>query len=382
MAKGIKWLVVVAIIASVIWWLNRDSSINVSWQHPEIADVATIVANTRSGTVEACQRSKMSFAIGGQIESIYVKEGQMVEQGQRLMMLWQQDRQAKVIEAQALINARTQHQQSICVTAANDKKIVKRHQQLLQQKLTSQEILDNTTAAAEASAAACLSAQSEVDVAKALLQVAEASLAQTELYAPFAGMVAEITGELGEYATPSPPGIPMPPAIDILTHDCHYVTAPIDEVDAGQLTLGMPVTIEIDAFKQHPFNGKIRRISPYVQDYAKQARTVDVDVEFIDEVDNHEPPLLTGYSADIAITVAKADKVLRLPSELVLDNRFVYIVDDNNVVRKQDVEVGLTNWQYSEITQGLKASDRVITSLTVTGLAEGQQANAVQVKAE
>lgn len=377
--KLIKWIVLFAVLVLVVWWFNQDKKITVTWQHSGIGSVETIVANTRSGTVEACQRSKLSFPIGGQIEHIHVKEGDLVKQGQKLMSLWQQDRQAKLIEANALIRARTQHQQSVCIAADNDQKNVARNKQLLAQKLTSQETLDNALAKADASAAACLQAQAEIDVSQAMKETAIASLAQTELYAPFDGMVAEITGELGEYATPSPPGISMPPAIDILTHDCHYVTAPIDEVDAGQLTLGMPVVISIDAFGQQQFSGVIERISPYVQDYAKQARTVDVDVKF--SVDSILPNvhLLTGYSADVAITVAKSTDVLRIASELVVDNEYVYVLDSADIIQRKKITKGLSNWQFTEISSGLTVKDRIITSLAIEGLAVGVQASGAQV---
>ena len=60
------------------------------------------------------------------------------------------------------------------------------------------------------------------------------------LTAPFDGVVAEVNAELGEYVTPSPPGIPTPPAVDLIDDRCLYVTAPIDEVDAPEIRTGMP----------------------------------------------------------------------------------------------------------------------------------------------
>lgn len=213
----VKWFVLMSLLIGVGWYSQREKPLDVTWQHPSIGNVETIVTNTRSGTIKSCQRAQMSFPIGGQIDQIYVREGDLVKRGDSLMSLWRQDRIAKVNETNAIIQARSQHQQSICITAENDQKTVARNKRLLKQKLTSQEALDNAIAKADASAAACLSAKSEVDVAKALSQTAKANLDQATLYAPFDGMVAEITGELGEYTTPSPTGIAMPPAIDIPT---------------------------------------------------------------------------------------------------------------------------------------------------------------------
>jgi hypothetical protein len=47
-----------------------------------------------------------------------------------------------------------------------------------------------------------------------------------------------VTGEVGEFTTPSPPGIPTPPAVDLIDDSCLYVSAPMDEVDAPRLKTG------------------------------------------------------------------------------------------------------------------------------------------------
>ncbi|MBW2119469.1 MAG: efflux RND transporter periplasmic adaptor subunit [Deltaproteobacteria bacterium] len=105
------------------------------------------------------------------------------------------------------------------------------------------------------------------------------------LLAPFDGLIAEITGELFEYVTPSPVGVPTPPAVDIVDNACFYVTAPIDKVDAGDIRVGMTARITMDAFADRSFKGKVRRIADYVLDLEKQARTVDVEVVFSNQGD-------------------------------------------------------------------------------------------------
>ena len=67
------------------------------------------------------------------------------------------------------------------------------------------------------------------DVAQAAARVTVTRVEQGRmtLYAPFDGIVAKIVGELGEYSTPSPPGVPTPPAIDLIDDTCLYVKAPL-----------------------------------------------------------------------------------------------------------------------------------------------------------
>lgn len=66
-----------------------------------------------------------------------------------------------------------------------------------------------------------------------------AGLERITLTAPFAGIVARVTGEIGEigeYTTPSPPGIPTPPAVDLIDDSCLYVSAPMTATPAWWAT--------------------------------------------------------------------------------------------------------------------------------------------------
>ena len=78
--------------------------------------------------------------------------------------------------------------------------------------LASEEAIDKADGEALAQKAACSAAQATAEVSEARLDVAQALLDRTRLTAPFAGIVAEINGEVGEFVTPSPVGVPTPPA--------------------------------------------------------------------------------------------------------------------------------------------------------------------------
>ena len=357
MTKYIKWILLIGLVVGGYFWFAQEKPINVTVIQASYGDVESVVANTRAGTVSSCQRAKMSFPIGGTISSIDVKEGELVSQGQILMSLWNADRQSRIYEAKALVKSRRQTKNSVCINAKNDTKILARTKKLVADKLTSQENLDNALAKSEASNASCAAANAQIHVAQAVLNTTQASFEQTKLFAPFDGIVAEITGEIGEYSTPSPPGIPMPPAIDLLTHQCHYITAPIDEVDAADIQVGDPVIIRLDAFREQTFTGTVKRVAPYVQDFAKQARTVDVDVAFNKQV---LPRLLTGYSADIEIVLEKHENVLHIPTDIIVDNEFVFIVNQDSRIEKRALKLGLNNWQQTEVVSGLSDQDKIV----------------------
>jgi len=333
--------------------------------------VEKTVSNTRAGTVKACLRSKLSLPIGGQIAELHVREGDQVEKGQLLMSLWNNDRRAQVEQAQALVQSASKEYQSICIAASSDAREAKRLSRLFKQKLVSAERADIAAAKSQSSEAACAAADARKSQSRASLKLAEAILAQTYLHAPFAGRVAEVTGEVGEFSTPSPPGVPTPPAIDLLTDNCHYISAPIDEVDASDIAVGMPVRVTMDSFRERDFPATIRRISTYVLDFEKQARTVEVEADLLP--DKNMPALLAGYSADMEIILKAKNNALRVPTELIVDEKFVLIVDENNQVQQREIKIGLSNWHYSEVLGGLEDGDLVIANIGAKGIVAGAE---------
>ena len=98
MSKRTKIILALAVVAVVIYFVmgSEQDPIKVSAVHPEIRIVEQTVSNTRAGTIDACRRSKMSPAIGGQIAFLHVKEGDLVQKDQVLIELWNKESKARV----------------------------------------------------------------------------------------------------------------------------------------------------------------------------------------------------------------------------------------------------------------------------------------------
>src|SRR5574343_2077533 len=231
-------------------------------------------------TLEACQRTKLSTIIGGRIEYLGVKEGDKVKKGQLLLKLWNDDQQANAALAQAQITLSAKRGDEACIAAVNAENEAKRQAELRQKGFVSASREEVARTEAEVKRASCNTAKADVAQAEAKLKATRVEQGRVALYAPFDGTVAKIVGELGEYSTPSPPGVPTPPAIDLIDDTCLYVTAPMDEVDAPKIIVGQPVRITLDALPGKVLAGKVRSVAPYVSAVEKQARTVDIEVDF------------------------------------------------------------------------------------------------------
>jgi HlyD family secretion protein len=200
--------------------------------------------------------------------------------------------------------------------------------------------------------------------------VAQANLERTRLRAPFAGVIAEITGELNEYTTPSPPGIPTPPAIDLIDNNCFYVSAPIDEIDAAAIKVGMPARITLDAFGERAFSGTVRRVAAYVLDLARQARTVSVEAEFADRGEYER--LLAGYSADVEVILKVHANTLYIPTESIIGRNQVLILNrGTGRLERRAIDTGISNWDRTEIRSGLASGEQVVVSLDREGVRAG-----------
>jgi len=370
-------VLLLALLALAAWIYTRPKPIAVTLTKVERGMVEATVSNTRAGTIKACHRAKLAPPAGGQIAHLLVKKGQRVKANQVLLELWNNDLQAQERLAHEQLGAAQMQVQQACTQADLAEKEAERARQLKEKGFISPEGLEQKVTAAKVARVGCEVAHSQVDQAHSRVDAARAGLDRMVLRAPFDGIVAEISGELGEFATPSPPGIPTPPAIDLIDDRCLYVSAPIDEVDAANIKAGQTSRITLDAIKGRAFAGKVRRVAPYVLEIEKQARTVEVEVEF--DAPPKDENLLVGYSADVEIKHSSHEKVLRIPTQALLEGKKVLVYKPaDSTLEDRAVTTGLSNWEQTEITAGLNEGEQIVMSLDQAGVKAGAK---VQIEA-
>ncbi|MEW5781931.1 MAG: efflux RND transporter periplasmic adaptor subunit [Pseudomonadota bacterium] len=362
-------LVVFALFAAAGWWFTRPKPVPVRLHTVATGKVEATLANTRAGSIEACQRTKLSTILGGRIEYLGVKEGDRVEAGQVLMRLWRDDLSARVQVAEAQLATAQSRANEACTVADNAEREAIRQEALAAKGFISTSRAEAARTEAKARRTGCISARKDIQTSERQLAAARADLGRTVIVAPFAGTVAKIVGEVGEYSTPSPPGVPTPPAIDLIDDSCLYVKAPMDELDAPKIKPGQAVRIRLDAYPNRTFSGHVRRIAPYVTAVEKQARTVDVEVDF--DTPDEAKGLLVGYSADVEILLEARDDVLRIPTAALQEGNRVLAVDAEDRLEARQIKPGLANWEWTEVREGLSAGSRIVLSLEKEGIKPG-----------
>ena len=379
MNKSVRNVILIAVAAAGAagaWVLTgRTKPVRVAVVTVERGEVLSTVSNTRAGTVDACRRAGMSPALGGQIAKLPVRKGDSVKSGQVMLELWNADLRAEVEFARRDAVATRGRKDEVCVRADVAAHEAQRLISLLEKGLAAEEETDRAVGEAKAQKVACEAAADQIKVSDAQIDVVTARLERTRLRAPFDGVIAEINGELGEFVTPSPVGIPTPPTVDLIDSSCLYISAPIDEVDAPAVRTGQKTLITMDAFPGRKFPGFVRRVAPYVLDVEKQARTVEVEAE-IENSENKEADdeiLLPGYSADVEIILAKRENVLRVPTQVILDGTRV-IVLDGSTLEEREIVTGISSWEFTEVVSGLEEDERVVLTVDREGVVDGATA--------
>jgi HlyD family secretion protein len=370
-----KWIVaVVAVIALVVllrYTIFAPDIVEVRTAAVERGLVEQTVTNTRAGTVKVRLRAELSPQVGGLVVAIPHREGESVESGDLVVELDDRAQRAELASARTTVEAARAQADEACLAAELAEKELARVETLHARGIASDQNLDLLRTDRDRTRAGCTAARAAIGQAESRVIAAEVQLAFTELRAPFAGTVAEVSTEVGEYITPSPPGLPIPPVIDLLDPGSIFVSAPIDEVDAERILVGQAVRVTVDSRPDQSFPGVVTRVAPYVLDILEQNRTVEVEVELDDP--QEMKGVLPGTSADVELILERRDDTLRIPASAVAEGGMVLILKDG-LLEERTIDVGLRNWRFAEVLGGLELGEKVVVARNSPDIKAGARA--------
>ncbi len=362
-----RWLIRVLVVAAIV---AAGFVVRATYFAPRPVEVTVIpvergrveetVTNSKGGTVRARRRASISSEIGGRVVEIPHREGARVSEGDLLIRLEESSQRAQVRLSERDLDAAEAERERACLAAEQAARELARHETLASRRIISENLLDLARSTAETTAAACRTAEAGVERARAAVEVARTALAKTAVYAPFSGIVAEVVTEVGEYITPSPPGLPIPAVLDLIDPSSIYVSAPMDEVDSARIHQGQHARVTIDSFPGRTFEGLVARVAPYVLNLEAQNRTVEIEVELDDT--ELASTLLPGTSADVEVILSVREDAIRVPTPTLLEGGVVLLIEDGMLVERP-VQIGLRNWDFTEITAGLTAGEEIVSSL-------------------
>ncbi len=349
----------------------RPDPVLVEVAEVEVGRVEETVTNSRGGSVRARQRAKLSPQIGGQVAAIPFREGDRVRQGEVLLKIDDRSQRARLELARRELESFRAERNRACLAAERAGREFERTLRLADEEIVSTDLLDRFASAKQTADAACQAAEANVARAEAAVAVARTEVEKTEIRSPFDGLVAEVSIEVGEWTTPSPPALPVPPVIDVLDPTSIYISAPMDEVDSARIRAGLQVRVTVDSYRGRSLSGKLLRVAPYVLDLQEQNRTVEIDVALDDR--EFAAMLLPGTSADVEVILRVQEGALRIPTSALMTGQRV-LVFGGSKLEEREVQIGLRNWDFTQIVSGLEAGDRVVVSLDRPEIVAGADA--------
>ena len=375
MRKIPRWVLVVVLIAAILVGLR----LTVLRPRPVAVEVATValgaveetVTNTRAGTVKARLRSRLSPQTAGRVVALPFHKGATVEKGALLLQLDDSVQQAQVNLANDQVATAESRAHEACLAFDLAEKQLRRGQALTRDGIVSQDNLDTLESTRDQSKAACQAARATLGEARAQVGVAQTELALTQLHAPFSGVLADCSTEVGEWITPAPPGVPIPPVLDLIDPASVYISAPIDEVDSLRVRPGLEVRVTVDSRPGEKLAGRLVRVAPYVLDVLEQNRTVEVEVDLADP--QVAATLLPGTSADVEVILARRDSVPRIPTAAIAEGGKVLVLRDGRL-EERVVTTGMRNWQFAEVRSGVAVGERVVVARDSPAIKAGARA--------
>lgn len=202
-----------------------------------------------------------------------------------------------------------------------------------------------------------------VEQARIALQRARNDLEETTLRAPFAGVVTAVHVDEGETAS----GV----AVELENVRQLEVVLDVDEVDVGELAVGQPAVITLEAWPEEEIESEVAAIAPAANGIASGTNAIDTGLATFQVrllLGETERPVRVGMTANANLVTVQREDVLLVPNRAIIADRaagryFVNLVDSagdrQTTVRRVEVSIGLRNAQYTQITAGLEEGDRV-----------------------
>jgi len=275
-----------------------------------------------TGSLLPDEEVDLSFETSGKIVGIYFEEGTRVKKGELLSKINDKPLQAQLLKLQA------------------QKKLTEekefRARQLLDRDAVSRESYDQVA--------------TELQSIEADIMLIEARIAETELRAPFDGVVGLRMISEGAFATP------QTKIIRLVKTDPLKIEFSIPERYAGEVTPGFPVTFNIDGF-QNSFDAKVYAIDPKVD---INTRTILVRALF----PNTKEKLKPGRYAQITAQLSQIENAVSIPTEALIpemDGEKVFILSKGKAWERK-VTIGLRTKSHIQIRTGLNFGDTLLTT--------------------
>ncbi len=395
MSKRTKWIVG-GVAVLVVGAIAASSAARRGGKATEVKIVAVekrdlVASVTASGQVQPRTKVDVAADISGRIVRLAVKEGQIVRKGQFLLEIDREQYLAAVQQAEAgLSSARAQAAQARA-NLLQSKRNYDRQTEIKKTnpQLVSDSELETLKTQLEVNEALQEAATHNVAQSAASLRTARSNLGKTTILAPMAGRITRLAVEQGETAVPGTFNKDAALLLTIADMSVLESKVKVDETDVARIAVGDSAIVQIDAFPDTTFLGRVIEIAHSSVRNAAAASSQDqsIDYEVTIQLLNPPPDSRPDFSATAKIVTDTRTRVLSIPiialtvreneelsgedSAVTVgrepakqvgrrDVEGVFIVGTDNKVTFRPVDVGISGDNYFEVVTGVTAGERIV----------------------
>ena len=325
--------------------------VTVSVESVEVERGAFQVHGQYAGEFQSDGMARLSSEVAGRITAVNVNIGDEVAEGQVLATVDDTSFRQSVRELEATVRVGRASLEEARVNLSNLESDLRRRRPLLErQMVTEREIeeLESGILRAEQQVAV---AQATIEQNEARLNTARENLRNTQVRAPFAGVVGERYVDRGSFVSPGQDMFHIIDGGDI------YVTVRIPERDAPRVNRDTEVAIRIGAMGSAPLSGRIHRIAPAMD---PATRSLRVDVVMDNEEDLQIRP---GMYARLELELGDVSDAITVHNQAILRRTdgtpYVWKVVEGKAER-QELVLGLQGRDRSQVVEGLDEADVVV----------------------
>ena len=348
-----KWIVLILVLTGAAWGVQKwRASMPKSTEASNAERPTTAVVETRNirfavsaaGDIGPSEQVSVRPEINGKILKLPVDLGDIVKKDEILFTLDDQDLQTTRSFKQTQIKGAK-------LQVAKGKRDFERSEQLFNEKLVSQELFEDTRTTYEL-------AQNALEAAEKDLNLVEYQLTKTKILAPFDCTVLTRPVSMGQAVSGSAGFNSGTEVLTIADLNQMIVSAHVNQADVTRLTSGQEVGIQIDSVPGLKIKGIVERIAPQaaikngVKGYAARVLIKEID-----------PRVRPGMTANISVPVSSSPNSVSAPLAAVFTEqgeRYVYVQKSGgDEFEKRTVRVGISDYDFAEILEGLQAGEVV-----------------------
>lgn len=293
-----------------------------------------------TGLIEAWNKVNITPDVGGKIAKIYVEEGDRVREGQLLAEL----------DTRAIRLQLEQAKAGLAVAEASQKdaqRNMERMERLKSENAISDQQYEQVKLAYEA-------ADAQFQQARAALNLADHNLEVSIMRAPFSGVVASKNAEIGDVINPMMGGFsPSSGVMTLMDFSRVKIEIEVSSQDIMRIKKGLTALLLVDAFPDRVFRGRISIVN-----LTADPSTKKFSVQVI--ADNPELLLRPNTFGEVTLELSTHEDALVIPQKAVLENKYVFVAQDDNTVLRKDIYMGLQNTDMVEVTNGVEEGELVV----------------------